>query len=301
VTLAQAQVTGLTSALTGKVETTDPRLSDARVPTAHHVTHESGGSDAIAALSAAVLTNGTLPDARLSSNVARRDQANTFTHADQRIVTAYAQVGLQHTPSPVNARGWSLVTNGDTIQLSTRDDAWTQTGAPFVAWRNGDIDVAGRLQVNGQIAFPATANPSSNVNTLDDYEEGPWTPQLHGSGGFSGQSYAIQQGEYWKCGRRCFATGRLQLSVLGTLSGFILIGNLPFLSANLYMAGDVRVPFFSGLGTPVVGISGYVAYNTTTAYLMVLTAANSGNAYMAPANLSASADLHFAIDYLTAN
>lgn len=28
----------------------------------------------------------------------------------------------------------------------------------------------------GQITFPATQNPSSNANTLDDYEEGTWTP-----------------------------------------------------------------------------------------------------------------------------
>lgn len=36
---------------------------------AHHATHEPGGSDAIAALNASVLTSGTLPDARLSANV----------------------------------------------------------------------------------------------------------------------------------------------------------------------------------------------------------------------------------------
>jgi Collagen triple helix repeat (20 copies) len=41
---------------------TGPSAAD--VP--HHVNHETGGSDAIAALSAAVLTTGTLPNARLS-------------------------------------------------------------------------------------------------------------------------------------------------------------------------------------------------------------------------------------------
>jgi hypothetical protein len=28
----------------------------------------------------------------------------------------------------------------------------------------------------GQVKFPATQNPSANANTLDDYEEGNWTP-----------------------------------------------------------------------------------------------------------------------------
>ena len=39
-------------------------------PGAHHASHETGGADALAALSAAILTSGTLPDARLSGNVA---------------------------------------------------------------------------------------------------------------------------------------------------------------------------------------------------------------------------------------
>ncbi len=29
---------------------------------------------------------------------------------------------------------------------------------------------------SGQITFPATQNPSADANTLDDYEEGTWTP-----------------------------------------------------------------------------------------------------------------------------
>jgi hypothetical protein len=37
--------------------------------TPHHVNHDTGGSDAIAALSAAVLTTGTVPNARLDPNV----------------------------------------------------------------------------------------------------------------------------------------------------------------------------------------------------------------------------------------
>jgi hypothetical protein len=36
----------------------------------HHATHDTGGNDAIAALSADVLTTGTIPNARLNANVA---------------------------------------------------------------------------------------------------------------------------------------------------------------------------------------------------------------------------------------
>jgi len=40
-------------------------------PAAHHLTHETGGSDPVAALDGSVLTTGTVPDARLSAAIAR--------------------------------------------------------------------------------------------------------------------------------------------------------------------------------------------------------------------------------------
>jgi hypothetical protein len=44
--------------------------------TPHHVTHETGGTDAIVALSGAVITTGTVADARLSANVLLLNAAN---------------------------------------------------------------------------------------------------------------------------------------------------------------------------------------------------------------------------------
>ena len=35
------------------------------------------------------------------------------------------------------------------------------------------------LRPYSSIIFPATQNASSDVNTLDDYEEGTWTPAFH--------------------------------------------------------------------------------------------------------------------------
>jgi hypothetical protein len=43
----QSQVTGLTTALSGLVSTSDPRLSNARTPILHAATHASGGSDPV--------------------------------------------------------------------------------------------------------------------------------------------------------------------------------------------------------------------------------------------------------------
>ena len=36
---------------------------------------------------------------------------------------------------------------------------------------------------SGQITFPTTQVPSSDANTLDDYEEGTWTPVIIAAAG----------------------------------------------------------------------------------------------------------------------
>jgi len=56
----------------------------------------------------------------------------------------------------------------------------------------------GVLQVSNGISFPATQSACSDVNTLDDYEEGTWTP-TDGSG--AGLTFSQNRGSYTKIGR----------------------------------------------------------------------------------------------------
>ena len=97
--------------------------------------------------------------------------------------------------------------------------------------------MTGLLTTNGQVAFPATQNPSSDVNTLDDYEEGTWTPVMGGSGGTSGQSYSTQVGYYVKIGKQVTVTWTTTISTVGTITGNLQIQGLPFTSQNVN-AGD---------------------------------------------------------------
>jgi hypothetical protein len=78
------------------------------------------------------------------------------------------------------------------------------------------------------ISFPATQSASTNANTLDDYEEGTWTPVLGGSGGTSGQSYGFQQGKYTKVGNVVTCIILLQLTAKGTITGNLQLQGLPF-------------------------------------------------------------------------
>jgi hypothetical protein len=87
----------------------------------------------------------------------------------------------------------------------------------------------------GQIKFPATQNPASNVNTLDDYEEGTWTPALtFATPGDLSVAYTTQVGAYTKIGNAVIAQFTIVTSsfTFTTASGNLTITGLPFSSIN---------------------------------------------------------------------
>ena len=86
----------------------------------------------------------------------------------------------------------------------------------------------------GQIAFPATRVPSSDPNTLDDYEEGNFTPALTFGGAAVGITYNTGQtkGKYTKIGREVFYTLRMLLTSKGSSVGNALITGLPFIATS---------------------------------------------------------------------
>jgi hypothetical protein len=87
------------------------------------------------------------------------------------------------------------------------------------------------------ITFPATQSASSNVNTLDDYEEGTWTPTqgagLTVVGGFS------SSGTYTKVGNLVYVSGIVQGGTSVTYAGgtSILTAGLPFTINSGYGGG----------------------------------------------------------------
>ena len=83
------------------------------------------------------------------------------------------------------------------------------------------------------ITFPATQSASSDANTLDDYEEGTFTPTLTGATTApSSVSYAEQTGRYTKIGRLVTVTLFLQINSRTGGSGTARVDGLPFTSAN---------------------------------------------------------------------
>jgi hypothetical protein len=82
------------------------------------------------------------------------------------------------------------------------------------------------------ITFPATQSASSDANTLDDYEEGTWTPAWSVSGGtisaLGGGTYT-PAGTYTKIGNTVYIRGYISYaSETGSPSGALAISGLPF-------------------------------------------------------------------------
>lgn len=98
------------------------------------------------------------------------------------------------------------------------------------------VDDTGNVSgFGGQLAFPAVQNPSANVNTLDDYEEGTWTPVFtFATPGNQSIAYSTQFGSYTKIGRVVTLMCNITLSTFThtTASGNANITGLPFAAAN---------------------------------------------------------------------
>jgi len=89
----------------------------------------------------------------------------------------------------------------------------------------------GVLQVSNGISFPATQSALSDANTLDDYEEGTWTPAY--SSGANTWAYTVQAGRYIKVGN-C-VTHTFYIAATGTINSTnsqVTITGLPFTSTG---------------------------------------------------------------------
>ncbi len=116
----------------------------------------------------------------------------------------------------------------------------------------------------GQIAFPAVQSASADANTLDDYEEGTWTPAITGTGTAGAGTYNNVIGRYTKIGRVVHYTGRINMSA-HTGSGNMVISGLPFTSESVTAVRNVTTfSEVTNLTLPAnTDISGYILENTS--------------------------------------
>ena len=150
----------------------------------------------------------------------------------------------------------SLYTAAGTLGAETYTERarFNSTGAFVFAGGTTTADGIG-------ITFPATQSASTNANTLDDYEEGTWTPTLDRHLSSPTISYAFREGKYTKIGRLVVAHMTAQISSISAAgSGINRVTGLPF-------AADTSGAQY--------GLNAIVHYNT-----VFTTVARTGMAYL---------------------
>jgi len=102
-------------------------------------------------------------------------------------------------------------------------------------WSGTNTFSAALNLTSGQITFPASQNASAGANTLDDYEEGTWTPVLTAAtAGNLSVAYSTQLATYTKIGRAVFYDLNVLTSsfTYTTAIGLAKVNGLPFTAAS---------------------------------------------------------------------
>jgi hypothetical protein len=151
-----------------------------------------------------------------------------------------------------NAAGINIVTTNEDARLQSFARG-TGTPLPMVFFTSGSermrITTAGVVELtSGQLKFPASQAASSDPNTLDDYEEGTWTPTISMASGTSTGSSG--EGTYVKIGRQVTVTVGLAVGTISAGGEINIIDGLPFTvrTGNDQAVGLLRENSNTGFG-----------------------------------------------------
>jgi hypothetical protein len=159
----------------------------------------------------------------------------------------------------------------------------TLDGSNGITTNSGTVISASTIGVGGAtpsasgagITFPATQSASTDANTLDDYEEGTFTPTL-----LSGTTttYTTQGGVYTRIGRVVYFRLIIKINSIGNGNNRVIAG-LPFsLIAPSNNEACVSVANVDSLATNVVSVYGgiYLSGGVPLINLTSMTAAAAG-------------------------
>jgi hypothetical protein len=219
-------------------------------------------------VSGAVAAGGTISlrvadtTASLSAQLVRTGSTYSYAGVGANESWLYSQGASNLSLGPDGAGAVKIVSNG------AERARFNSTGALVLA--------GGTTTANGiGITFPATQSASSNANTLDDYEEGSWTPAF---GGFATQSYSLRVGSYIKIGRFVTLFWDVNLSAYTGSWNQTLTG-LPFtISNNMAGYSVIMVRDNSMFTTSTAGgqLKGYAERGTSYAVFQVDNSGTSG-------------------------
>lgn len=231
-----------------------------------------------------------------------------FDTSDPEPVAAAAAVG-----SSTTAARRSHVHAGTTATGTVVDEAITRFDGTGGASLQGysslspTISDAGIISLtSGALKFPATEINSADANTLDDYQEGSWTPRLMDSDRDAGDenvNYGVRVARYVKIGKMVFCNFKIEISSLGdlTTSSITYIGGLPFTAQNTTNMESGGLLFYGANLNITAGynITLEQTYNTDFMYV-ALWDVSTGISYCLLSEISADAHLFGVFNYMAA-
>ena len=193
------------------------------------------------------------------------------------------------------------VKDGGTIGSASDADAITIAS-------DGKVTLAETVTVSKGIKFPATQVASTDANTLDDYEEGTWTPTVVGSTTAGTYETQTANGFYQKIGRDVTVRATVQLagSISGGGTGNYFFGGLPFnidFSDDAGGAGSISADDVDFSGSDDGGIMGITVSNPSSTddnkLRILLTQDNQSHLPLPISQAAASDFFNFTYNYRT--
>ena len=179
------------------------------------------------------------------------------------------------------------IKDGGTIGSASDADAITIAS-------DGKVTLAEVANVDKGVKFPATQVSSTDANTLDDYEEGTFTPAVSFGGGTTGISYGLQEGFYTKVGRLCFASLRVTLTSKGSSTGAATL-SLPFTAANINQPGAEPFNYGANFGMEENEITLGATKNTAAGAFF----ATDGGSSLTDSTFNNNSDFQISLVYMT--
>ncbi len=148
---------------------------------------------------------------------------------------------------------------------------------------NNRIECLDRNRVISGITFPPTQVPSNDVNTLDDYQEGQFTPIVLGSSSAGTGTYTTQWGSYTKIGRQV----TVQIYLVWTAhtgTGNLKIGALPFTAVGATNNGyaSCSIGYFNNIALTAGNVATAYVLNSSTVIDMIQYPTGGGAAIAIP-------------------
>ena len=155
----------------------------------------------------------------------------------------------------------------------------TAASLPRLDVQIGNSTVASFIRGGGIALGGTTAS-----NTLDDYEDGTWTPTLNNTGGTP--SYTWQNGHYAKIGNFVWLTANVKFTVTPSGATQQAVGGLPFASKNTgghYFGAEIHP--YQGFNYNNDGMMAQIFDGSSIAYLYNYNASTTYNRGSVLANM----------------